>query len=81
MAGGLEITPPPPLLTVPPPGMCLSTGGGAGGEGVNYETHPPSIWENPGTQICPTPPLSRSVEMSDSDTSSVTLVSDSETSG
>ena len=32
-------------------GMCLSRGGG----GVNYETHPHGIWENPGIQNCPTP--------------------------
>ena len=28
---------------------------GRGGGGVNYETHPPRIWGNPGTQNCPTP--------------------------
>ena len=27
------------------------------GRGVNYETHPPRIGENPGTQNCPSPTL------------------------
>ena len=35
----------------PGSGMCLPTGGGGG----DYEPHPPRIWENPGTQNCPTP--------------------------
>ena len=41
---GARYPAPPP----PGPGICLVTGGG----GVNYETHQPRTWENPGSQNC-----------------------------
>ena len=57
------IPPPPQLHAVPTThvnGWPQVPDGGAGdvliytGGGMNYETHPPRFWENPGTQNCPT---------------------------
>ena len=40
----------PTPSSISPPQGCADQEGG----GMNYETHPPRIWENPGTH-CPTP--------------------------